>query len=444
MRRILLACLCLAALFFCHERLVRAQTYAQINGQGTFGSPIAPLRSPSAQNGVSVSDGVVLHAGVGAEAGYDTNVFYNDSQKVGAGVVRVTPFLELTNAARGGQPPTGLFFDVRGMLTYREYLSDADDVTTLRAFMPAASALLEHNSGGTLVLGVSDMYGRLEDAPYSRGTGPGTDVIVRDNNVASAQLRWAPGGGRLQALIRYSNYWDRFDTPGLTGASSLMHEGMLDLSWRWLPKTALFMQVRQGYLYYYNDDTTGVLTGMPGTKPSSYPLRITAGLRGLVTAKTAVQIFAGYQNAFYSSGPSTGGAGSITAGAEVMLMPLINTRITLGGRHEFQPSVIGNFYYVDGVYLSLSQLTTFNLSTQVFGRYEHRRFEGVAGSTEPRVDDFAQVGASLDYYLKEWAYAGVTYSLLLNRSDFSPAGGGMLGGLDYTKHQVFARLGFTY
>ena len=63
-----------------------------------------------------------------------------------------------------------------------------------------------------------------------------------------AQVRWAPGGGRLQGLLRYTNTIDWFETEYLKAANSMGHEGMLDMSWRWLPKTALYLQVRQGYI----------------------------------------------------------------------------------------------------------------------------------------------------------------------------------------------------
>jgi hypothetical protein len=412
---------------------------------GNFAS--APARPVSPDGGMQVGEGVYLHAGVGAEGGYDSNVFYNDQQRASAALIRVTPYLNLTNTTRSGQAPSGLLFDARASLTYREYLANEADIKRLRAFMPTFGGMLEHNTGGRLVLGITDSYARMEDAPYSRGTGPAADVIVRDNNVATAQLRWSPGGGRLQGLIRYTNTWDRFDTAALRGASSLGHEGMLDVSWRWLPKTSLYLQVRQGYIYYYNADTTGGLTGMPGTKPSSYPLRVSAGIRGLVTEKTAITLAAGYQNAFYSSGPSTAGfLGSTAFGAELVIMPLAGTRITMGAKHEFTNSVIGNFYYADGGYVGISQQTVMRLIGQLYGRYEYRRYYGVAGMAaggEPRIDHWTQAGATLDYFIKAWAYAGVSYILSMNRSDFMPAMA-TLAGVDYTKHQIFARLGITY
>ena len=62
-----------------------------------------PALSPA--NGLQVADGLILHTGVGVEGGYDSNVFYNDDAKVGASLLRVTPFVALTNTARNGDVP---------------------------------------------------------------------------------------------------------------------------------------------------------------------------------------------------------------------------------------------------------------------------------------------------------------------------------------------------
>ncbi len=371
------------------------------------------------------------------EGGYDTNVFYNDDQRAGSALLRVTPFLDLTNTARSGEVPSGLFFDVRAALTYREYFADQADVRRLRAFTPTVSATLEHNPRGSLALGLTEIFSRSEEAPYVRGTGQ--SIIVRNNNTASAQLRWSPGGGRLQGMLRYTNTLDLFETEYLKPANSMGHEGMLDLSWRWLPKTALFLQLRQGYIGYLNSDAAPALTATP-TKASSFPLRATIGIRGLITAKTSVALAFGYQNAFYANGVTTGGfLGSTSAAGELVILPTFSTRITFGVRHDFQNSVIGNFYYNDGGYASLAIQTPDKLVGQLWGSYDYRQYYGLPGGGGTRQDNLLQAGAMLDYYLKRWAYAGLSYSLHNNQSDSQA-----LAGVNYTKHQVFARLGFTY
>jgi hypothetical protein len=436
-RRLPLVCATVVATLLLQSRAGLAQ-------MGPVVGPVVRAADPtlSPENGVRVGEGVILHTGVGVEGGYDTNVFYNDNDKVGSSVMRVTPFVGLTNTARSGEIPSGLFFDSRLSLTYREYFSSESDVTRLRAFTPALNASLEHNSRGTLAVGLTESYARLQDAPYTRGRGQ--QMIIRNSNTAAAHLRWAPGGGRLQGLIRYTNTLDIFETEGLKSTNSIGHEGMLDLSWRWLPKTALYLQVRQGYITYLNDLPAA---GLKEFKSTSMPLRAVLGIRGLITDKTSISLAFGYQNAFYAQGSSTSGfLGSTTAAGELVIMPLMSTRITVGGRHDFQNSVIGNFYYGDGGYASIAQQTVAKLVGQLWGSYEHRRYyglpAGLAGGSTSRTDDLVQAGALLDYYLKSWAYAGISYTLARNTSDAVTAAS--VPGVNYTKHLIFARLGVTY
>ncbi len=65
----------------------------------------------------------------------------------------------------------------------------------------------------------------------------GTNAIIRDNNQFSMEGRWAPGGGRLTAVLRYTNMVDIFE--GLYDyANTDSNYLMLDVAWKWLPKTA--------------------------------------------------------------------------------------------------------------------------------------------------------------------------------------------------------------
>jgi hypothetical protein len=440
-RRLLPLCAASAVLSLLSARsaMVMGQQLGPI--VGIVRSPV-PALSPA--NGVLLGETAILHLGVGVDGGYDSNVFYNDEQKVGSYVLRVAPFLSLTNTARNGEIPSGLFFDSRVSLTYKEYFSSAEDITRLRAFTPSAMVSVEHNSRGTVAVGASDSYARLQDPPYVRGVGQ--SLITRNNNVATAFLRWSPGGGRLQGVLRYTNTLDLFETDYFKPANSMGHEGMLDVSWRWLPKTALYLQLRQGYIGYLNSQSAPGLTA-DSRKSNSAPLRAMVGIRGLITEKTSVSIALGYQNAFYANGETTSGfLGSTTAAAELVILPITYTRISIGGKHDFQNSVIGNFYYSDGAYASLSQQAGGRVVGQLWASYEYRRYYGLPGfvpgtaATEPRRDNVLQAGGVVDFYVQNWAYVGASYTLTRNQSDYQVA----LPGLNYNKHEIFARLGITY
>jgi hypothetical protein len=416
-------------------------------------SAALPIKTPAGMGtGVQLSDSVILHAGVGAEGGYDNNVFYSDNEhKVGSPMIRVLPYLEFTNASRTGIIPSGVFFDLGLAASYRQYLSSAiqpgttdTKISDQHSFMPSANAMLEFSSGQVLSVTLTDTFLRFEDSPYitlSQGNLTASSPITRYVNVASAQLRWAPGGGRLQGLLRYSNTFDKFgEDSHLDFANSVSHEASVDISWKWLPKTALFVRAAQGYVMYTRSDMNADAT-LDTQKFDSYPLRVGAGIRGLITQKLSVNLTLAYANAFYTKGPNPEGAlGHISVGADLSYKPTVLTSLGLGYHHDFQNSVIGNFYYADGLVGTLIQQIAGRITAIGSIRYERRVFQFLAAQ---RTDNNVQVAAAVDYHPKPWAYIGAGYSLLMNDAA-APTAAMAPQGVDYTKHQVFVRLGVTY
>jgi hypothetical protein len=422
----------------------------------TVGYPGLPYKAPDSKdnnNGIQISDGVLMHVGTGAEVGYDSNVFYQDKDTTGSGIVRVNGFAEITNATRTGAVPSGLSFDVRAGLQYRRYTSTDSKLNGYHdAFMPSAGVILGTSVSPTVSFGFADAFLRSEDAPYSPGQLP----ILRDNNQAAAEMRWAPGGGRINTVVRYTNIVDIFQNNTYSYADSLTQELMFDGSWKWLPKTALFLQIRQGYVSYLNTGATNVNSQAP-PKYSSFPLHATAGLRGLITEKTSAMVVVGYANSIYScsSGAvacvTTGGfLGSTYANAEITYRPTVLARILAGWRQDFQNSVISTFYYSQQVYASYVQQLGSRVALDLSGTYYHKNYQGFVAATtggvltpQPRIDNSYMVGLSAQYFVRTWAYAGVGYQLMANVSDYqipvTPA-----NSVNYVKNQVFAHLGLTY
>src|SRR6185312_6150961 len=141
-------------------RVALAQEEVTIGYQGL------PYKSSGESNtGIQVADGVLLHAGVGVEGGYDTNVFYAETNPQGSSLIRVMPFLDLTNATRNGAAATALTFDIRGGLQYRHYFSDAADIQPFNnAYNPNAGVSLTLG-GNQLGFGIADVFARVEDTP---------------------------------------------------------------------------------------------------------------------------------------------------------------------------------------------------------------------------------------------------------------------------------------
>jgi hypothetical protein len=404
----------------------------------TIGYQGLPYKASGESNtGIQVSDGVLLHVGAGAEAGYDTNVFYTNTAPIGSGLIRVMPFADLSNASRTGPVSHQLSFDFRVGLQYRHYLSDDPSVKAYdNAWLPNAG-LSVGVGGGQVGFGLADTFARIEDPPYGTTVGGVTTAagppITRYNNQFSVEGRWSPGGGRLSATLRYTNMVDVFQGT-YEYANSDTNYLMLDGAWKWLPKTAIFANVQQGYVFYLND-TLATANG----KVSSYPLRATVGLRGLLTSRTSAVLSLGYTNGFYSSGPSTSGfAGNTFAELAVTVRPTDLSRVVAGYRHDFVNAVISSFSNNDSVYASYLQQIAGRLALDLSGRWTHEDFGGnfVDPAQLGRVDNLFQVGASLDYFVRNWTYLGVAYSLLADNSNIST--------LSYVKQQMFVRLGITY
>jgi hypothetical protein len=223
----------------------------------------------------------------------------------------------------------------------------------------------------------------------------------------------------------------------------MTNEGLLDLSWRWFPKTALFVSVQQAAIHYFDNAQSG---------RNSYPLRIKAGIRGLITEKVSAGLSAGYSEAFYSNSVNPTGFGQISAHADATYRATPLTSLSLGYEHDFQNSIIGNYYNVDVVHLALRHSVAERLIGSAFGHYENRRFDSSAQSNplsmvsgNSRVDNYLSAGVALDHYFTDWAYGGVGYNVFNNDSNASYVDQlGRQVSAGYLKQQVFVRLGVTY
>ena len=383
------------------------------------------LSSKGVASGLKLGDEAILHAGVFADIGYDSNVFYSGGQQTSA-VLHVSPRLEITNAERDGSIPGGTYYDLYAMLDWREYLTNDSTITQQDALNPSVGGSAEFSSGQTLSLALSETFSRYQQAPYAPGA-----PITRDDNMASASLKFAPGGGRLRVMLRYTNLIDKYEGSYDSG-SNMGNEGVLDIGWRWLPRTTIYAQVAQGAITYLNSNS--------GNHPS-YPLRTLLGLRGLLTEKLAVNLAAGYNNAFYSSGDAPTGFGNVGILAEVNYTMSLLSRAGLGYHHDFVNSpFLGGYYDMDAIYGAFQQMVASRVVTYLFGRFENRRFGGGSG----RVDNYVMGGVAIDYMIGKFFQAGASYSLNLNRTTTVGTGPLASSPLDYTKHVLLFRLGLMY
>lgn len=444
--------LCIPAAAAQAQSLVTADV-APLPSSPTFGTASLPgSTSRSAPTGLRVSEGSILHVGLGAEIGYDSNVFYSGTGARSSGLLIVLPYAELTNAPRGSNFAPSTYYSLGATLQYRKYL---DSLASDRAsgFTPTVNGLVEFGANQQLSLALTNTFIRSLDAPYVNNAASANvtnDPIKHIVDVFGVRVKYAPGGGRLVSVLQLSGSYDNFaadTTQNATNyslANALAGLVALDVSWKWLPKTAVYARATQGVVYY-TESNSG--------KNNSAPLHVMGGVRGLLTPKLSLNLALGYSNGFYSGGPSTGGVrGSLAGLAELGWTLQDTTSFLLGYRHDFDNAIIGNFYYSDGVYASLRQSIQNRIIIIMGAKGELRSYQGLGAGVMTgggtRDDQTLIAGLTVDYYVQTALYVGVGGSVQYNHTNSSTSSGPMgldaAAALDYSKYQAFVRAGVTY
>ena len=186
---------------------------------------------------------------------------------------------------------------------------------------------------------------------------------------------------------------------------------MLDASWKWLPKTAIFVNVTQGYRDVPGGaDAEGAVVSAARHRGSSRsadredvgPARARLHQRASTRrARARAASGAAPSRICRSRCGRRCSAGSCSAIATRSRTPSSATSTTARRRtrRTCSRSPAGWRWICRG---ATSTRTTRVCSTR---------------PTPARTDNFFQVGATLDYFVRNWIYAGIGYAVLVNRSD---------------------------
>jgi hypothetical protein len=414
--------------------------------------------------GIALGDRLVLHLGVGAELRYDSNVFYSDggpNSPITSGLaLRLTPQFSLAtkNAQRAVAPdgtPVSHTVDFRfgAGLDYREWLVANTGVRPPRQLNVDANLHLTLFPNGPVTAEIYDIFLRSWQPPYQTTS----DSFDRDMNEAGLRLRIKPGGGRLELQLNYAFGVDFWEVDTLKPYNNFYHHGVLRLLWKFLPKTSVYVQ-GEVYAYQYRSEVTTTVVGDPNpqvVRPDGYPLRVIAGLNGLLTAKLSFDIWAGYANGFYQSGPSPNtGIG----GLSLTWRPYALGSFNLAYRHDIMNSLLGVYADTDNVQASWSQ-QIWRFLAYIRLAYQNTRYHGItfpaeAGGTTPdqteRTDNGFTLNARVDFYAyKNFVAVSLGYDFNLLRADKdipfvgAPGTAGVVGA-DFNKHEVYLGLSVLY
>lgn len=350
--RRLASCLAAGALFLAAPRTAHAQYW---------------LQDRAATEGRGIRTGnFELHPGVGAELGYDSNVFYLPSSRTTPALrLRVTPSFSIStlgpqrSTSSDSQSTALPTVNFRGgvALIYHEFIpiTTPDRVSRLRNLGAQASLRVELFPQRTWQFNLSDDFTRtiqpgfeLQEVPAGASSSDvPTDTLNRDYNHAEAELAYVSGNGRgtFEVRARYALNVSMFESSRFTSYNYLQHEAGLRIRWRFLPKTALLWEGNTTPLSYLN---TGNATGLF----SSVPVSTRFGINGLITQKIGLLVLVGYGATFYSGGDNLD-----TVIGQLELRYLIDDRSNLkvGFLRDIQNSFFGNYFLRDRGYAMYSQ-----------------------------------------------------------------------------------------
>lgn len=388
---------------------------------------------PTGGNGFKVGNGR-LHPYFDLETRLDSGVGYfgREGQEFPGGV---SPDLsgELVMHIRPGIrldiPSPRLAFNLNANLDYVLFTGLMTKGSNAASHMEGAADLLARiNPEAPLSLELSDQFAR-SDRTRTAAIGAG---ILSLYNEAKVRAPWRPGGGAVEVTPGVAYAMEFFEplaasAPADCGDSvcdpvgaDRFNYGNLHLGvesrWRFLPKTALVLDTGVDVRRYFNDGG-----------PNATLLRAMIGVAGLVSPKVAVTAKAGW-------GQNFGATGGGTVIGQLDGTYLFSPTLTFKGGYlrRLEPVAAYGTFRDDRLSLEARALMGGKLTLHAVGMVDFLSFAGSRGDTVVSVD----VGP--EYQFRPWLTGAAGY-MLSNRS--SSVDG---GGLNYTRHEGYARLSVTY
>lgn len=351
-----------------------------------------------------------LHPGLGIEAGYDTNVFYEDENPEGSFLLRLTGHLDVATMGQQrrsegeteeGEGGSGRKLDFRGGVSasyYHFFVDQARDNVAVDAYLAATI-----NPTGRFSVFLHDEYGRSIRPFIDRGMDVTGEVptYARNRNVAGAELRLQSAGGVLKGSLGYDYTLDFFEDDLFDYVNSHQHDMRLKLSWRFLPETALLSISEVTRQNYFREDD-----GPASQLTDNWRVHSQVGLNGALTQSLSFTTMVGYQAGFYSVGEEFD---NVSLAAALKWQPRETLNFTAGYNRRFGTSFIGNFVKRDRIYLNSQLLLagSFMLGLDlalIFAEtgIANDEMGDLLGNNETRSDIFVTANLFAEYRFTNW------------------------------------------
>lgn len=283
-----------------------------------------------------------LHPGIGAEMGYDSNLFLSEDPDGGTAILRVTPQIYLSTLGQErlqGETPT-LSFRTGVGAAFKYFFAPAESDIGL-----GQDARLVWTPSSVFALELFDDFRRTVD-PFTEPAGPLTGdtsqlVYERDQLGVGTRLQLSTPGGLLKAGLGYRFDLDYFESELFAANTNYAHSITADTSWEFLPKTAVFWNGALQFHEFAEQD--GVVIS---ERNDSTRVRSKLGLNGALTPRIGFTLAGGYGAGFFEDESDYE---SVIAQIEARWRLRETVLWALGYDREFSTAFQGNFARMDRI-----------------------------------------------------------------------------------------------
>ncbi len=371
-----------------------------------------------------------IHASMDLDTTFDSNPNFDiPANEKSDMLLRIRPGLAI-------QFPSSSFeFELGAKVGYDYYMGLEEKKTSdYSAIAGEADMVASINPEGQVTFNIEDTFVRASD-PINSESGL---KLQRTDNEARGKLALKPGGGALSVDLGYGyaiNYYDDISEGGTRvydgkANSSYAHRAYFGSTWRFLPKTAVVLDVN-GELRRYIEDATGNV-GMNA-------IRATLGLNGYVTSTISVKLAGGFGDTMMQE--SGGDDFKSFIGKAELAYNAKTTYVQGGYNRSFRATPGYGYFGQDRLFAWLRQTIAGKLS--LFGEvgFDWLAFGRGQDNTMPeRKDTLLSAKVAIDYSVNDWFDFGVGYNILLRSSETE----GIAQSTDYTKHMATFHLGVNY
>jgi hypothetical protein len=379
--------------------------------------------------GYPVGEGTVLHPTVGSELGFTDNVFYADSDRRAAGLLRLVAefaiaskeiekdvvdetFLEGEDAP--AEPASQrIKFRAGGLLRYTEFLSGDSFVRTQRDLGADLSA--------NMVVAPEGRVSFSADEHFIRDTRPvnfySTDGTNRIANSLALGLMYQPGGRTMKGGVKWENQIDYFEDEDQRFANRMINSFHAKYEWALFPYTKIFADASYSFIGGFSSDGGA----LPPAKRSSSPIRGGAGIATALTEMFTVKAHVGWAYASYAGGS---GYNTPVLGTEIGYRYSPVGRIVFDYAWDHRDSVNGDFYSDHGLGVHIDQQLG-RVVASAGGELHLRSYHGIAtGIGAPdRSDLIIAATAKANYVFRDWLAAVGEFRAEADQTDYMSVGG---------------------